>query len=98
MRTLKEEKKKDVWLTQKNLADRWHVSQGTIISWRDAGKLPYFRLPGTNKILYSLQEIQLLEEQHTTDIKEDTKEQHSLRNLRKNKPVVSDKPTKVWRV
>lgn len=86
------------YLTQRQLAERWHVSQGTIINWRNTGKIDYFNLPGTHKILYPLKDIKRLEEQHTTNVKEATKTQADSKKLRKKKPVVSDKPTKVWRV
>ena len=90
--------KQHIFLTQKLLSERWHVSQGTIISWRDAGRLPFFRLPGTSKILYPLKEIMLLEIQHTTTIKEDTSTVSKVKNFKRKKPVVSANSPKEWRI
>ena len=89
----------NTWLTQKNIAERWHVSQGTIIKWREDGKLPFFRLPGTSKILYPLREIILLETQHTTEMKEyNAKRQKQSTELQRKKPAMSAKPQKEWRI
>ncbi len=99
MASLKISNEKDKkWLTQKHLAERWHVSQGTIISWREAGKLPFFRLPGTNRVLYPLQDIQLLEKQNTTDVKEDEQTERKVVELIRKKLAVSANPEKEWRI
>ncbi len=85
------------WITQKELASRWHVSQGTIINWRDAGQLPFFRLPGASKVLYPMDEIFELENQNATTIKEVRRKQKQLTESQRKKPVVSAKK-KDWRI
>lgn len=87
-----------IYFTQRQLAERWHVSQGTIINMRRAGKLPVFPVPGTNRILFPVHKIELLEKLKTINEKETTEKRTNGQKLRRKKPVISDKPTKVWRV
>ncbi|WP_304511271.1 hypothetical protein [Desulfopila sp. IMCC35008] len=84
------------WITQKELASRWQVSQSTIINYRNKGELLFFRLPGSTRVLYPLDEILKLEGQHTT--KEVQIRQQQLTEIKRKKPVVSTKPQKEWRV
>lgn len=86
------------WLTQKELAARWKVSQSSVINWRKNGKLPFLQIPGSSRVLYSLESIIDLEKEHTTNIKEDKRHQKSKIELQRNKPVVSTKPLKEWRI
>ena len=83
------------WIPQKELAKRWHVSPGTIINWRQEGRLPFFRVPGTSKILYPGDKIIELENKNTTIVKEGPQQQPE---LKRKKPVMSAKPIKEWRI
>jgi len=40
------------YYTQKEIAEFFRVSQGTVIKWRELGHLEYFRPPGSNRVLY----------------------------------------------
>ena len=40
------------FLTQAELAKRWRASQSCVKNWRDQGLLPFFRLPGSTRVLY----------------------------------------------
>ena len=86
------------YITQNKLAERWHVSPGTIINWRDAGQLPFFRLPGSSKVLYPMDKIVELENQNTTTVTEVPNKHKQPTELKKRKPVVSAKPNKEWRI
>ena len=87
-----------LWLTQKELAVRWKVSQSSIINYRNKGKLPFFRLPGSSKVLYPMKEIVELEHQNTTTTEEVRRKQKQQIELQRKKPVVSAKPKKEWRI
>ena len=88
--------KENKYLTQQQLAERWHVSPGTIINWREAGHLPFFRLPGSSKLLYPTEQIHKIEQQHTTPVKEGNKTRKPTESQRE-KPVISAK-SKKWRI
>jgi hypothetical protein len=86
------------YITQNKLAERWHVSPGTIINWRKAGKLKRFRLPWSSKVLYLMDEIVELEHQNTTTVKEVSNKQKQPTELKRKNPVMSAKPQKEWRI
>lgn len=93
-----EEVTEKYYFTQKELAERWHVSAGTVINLRNNGAIPFFRVPGASKILYPINRILECERQHTTEIQEEeSKPQHRIESKRKT-PVVSTKPQKEWRI
>lgn len=94
VRKIDEEK----YLTQKELAKRWKVSEGTIKNRRDNKIIKEFlRMPGSTKVLYPLNHINEVEKQYTTKVKEVDKREKKT-ELKRNKPVVSAKPEKKWRV
>ncbi len=95
---VKEVRGNNNWITQKQLAKRWQVSPGTIINWREAGQLPFFRLPGSSKVLYPMDEIVEIEHQNTKQVKEVSNKQKHLTELKRKKPVMSAKPQKEWRI
>lgn len=88
--------KNDKFLTQRELARRWRLTESTIKNLRDRGQLPYFRLPGSSRVLYPVANIKELEELHTIPAKEVDKERH-LKEI-KRKPDVPATPKKEWRV
>jgi hypothetical protein len=90
--------KEQNYFTQKELAVRWRVSQGTIINLRKAGRIPFFRVPGSSKILYPVDRILECEQHHTISTKEEQREQQQLTEIKRKKPVVSTKPQKEWRI
>jgi hypothetical protein len=57
---------KQQFLTQKEVAEYFRVSQGTIINWRNKGLLSYWQAPGSSKILYYRDEIGEFRDQNTT--------------------------------
>jgi len=52
------------YYTQSELAKLWRVKESTIKNLRDKGHLPYFRLPGSTRILYPIAEILKIEATH----------------------------------
>ena len=85
------------YLTQSELAERWRLTQSSIKNLRDRGQLPYFRLPGSSRVLYAAEAVEELERLHTTPGKEVDKERHRTEIMR-NKPDVSATPGKEWRI
>ena len=88
---------KKIYLTQKELADRYSASESTIKNWRDRGYLPFMRLPGSTKPLYPLDGIIEVEQQFTTPAKEVKNRQQSA-EVKRKKPVISATPKKEWRI
>jgi trehalose utilization protein len=95
--SLNVKKEATTWLTQTDLANRWQVSAGTIKNWRDAGHLPFFRLPGSSKVLYSINHVEEVEKSFTTATKKVIPCKEKYKAVRE-KPVVSTKQIKEWRI
>jgi hypothetical protein len=85
------------FLTQSELAERWRLTESTIKNLRDRGQLPYFRLPGSSRVLYATEVVKELERLHTTPAKEVDKERHRTEITRK-KPDISATSKKEWRI
>ena len=87
------------FLTQKKLAERWNVSQGTIINWRNNGNLPFFQVPGSSRVLYPVDGILECEQKNTTAAKEVLPSKRIVvTEFKRKKPVVSAKPKRDWRI
>ena len=52
-----------LYFTQRELAERFRVSQSTIINWRNRGLLRYLKLPGSSRVLYPVDAIEEFEQQ-----------------------------------
>jgi hypothetical protein len=50
-----------VFLTQKQLAQRWQMSESCVKNYREKGMVPYFRLPKMGRVLYPVGEIEKIE-------------------------------------
>jgi len=57
---------KNKYLTQREVAERFRKSEGTIINWRRSGLLSFFSPPGARSVLYLMPEIEDFEKQYTT--------------------------------
>lgn len=88
------ESRQVVYLTQKEVADKFRVSQATVKNWRERGLLRYFQAPGFSRILYPVDAVEELERQ---SIKQ-KKEVVTLPEIKRERPRVPAKPQKVWRV
>lgn len=82
------------YLTQKELAKHWCLSQSCVKNYRDAGLLPYFRLPQSSRVLYPLAEIEQVEAAHTYPKGKEVPQQTE---IKKEKPGISS-ARKKWRV
>lgn len=86
------------FFTQKELAKRWNVSEGTIINWRNKGYITFFPLPGATKILYPVDEINEHEKINTVLKKEDFRSNLKEYKSKRKTPVVSANTEKDWRI
>ena len=84
------------YLTQKEVADRFRVTPSTIKNWRDEGKLEYFQVPGSTRILYPRESMEDFERQHTQKAKIIQFKRPA--EIQRTKPEVSSKPQKEWRI
>ena len=76
---------------------RWRLTESSIKNLRDRGQLPYFRLPGSSRVLYPVETVEELERLHTISAKEvDKKRRHT--EIKRKKPDVSAIPKKEWRI
>jgi hypothetical protein len=89
--------KEQRFLTQTELAKRWRMSQSCVKNWRDRGHLPYFRLPGSTRILYPVDAIEEVEKLHTTQAREVVTPGKGS-EIKRRKPVVSSKQDENWRI
>jgi len=53
------------YLTQKQLAQRWHLSESCVKNYRAKGIIPFFQLPNSARVLYPVLEIERIESEHT---------------------------------
>jgi len=83
-----------VYLTQKEVADRFRVTQSTVKNWRERGLLAYFQAPGSTRVLYPVSEVEELEKQSIKQKREVVKQDEIIRKG----PRVPTKPQKEWRV
>ena len=50
-----------IFLTQKELSQRWRVSQATIKKMREENSVPFFCVPNTTRVIYPLLGIENIE-------------------------------------
>lgn len=85
------------FLTQSELAERWRITESSIKNLRDRGHIPYFRLPGSSRVLYPAHTVKELERLYTTPAKEVGKQKERTEITRK-KPDISATSRKEWRI
>lgn len=87
------------YLTQKELAKRWHLSQSCVKNYRVAGYLPYFQLPGSTRILYPVAEIERIEKENTKPVRKGVKQRHNHNIVKRKSPEISSTKKKTkWRI
>jgi len=84
------------YLTQEEVAMRFRVSQSTVKNWRDAGLLAYLQPPGSSRVLYPRESVDEFERKHTKKAK--ILEFKRPAEVKREKPGVSSKPEKEWRI
>jgi hypothetical protein len=82
------------YFTQKQLAQRWHCTEGSIINYRNKGIIPCFQLPESTKVLYPVEDIIEIEKNNTTRKGGDK----PVAEVKRVKPCVSSSTFKEWRM
>ena len=82
------------FLTQGEVACRFRVSPSTIKNWRTRGLLQFFQAPGSSRVLYPVEAVEELERQSLQKEKEVVR----LTGIKRERPLISDKPKKEWRI
>lgn len=82
------------YLTQREVADKFRISQSTLKNWREKGLLKYFQAPGSSRVLYPVDAVEELERQ---SIKRE-KEVVALPKIKRERPRIPARPEKEWRL
>ena len=94
---LNDETKKQKYITQKEMAERFRKTEGTIINWRRKGYFTYFRPPDSKSVLYLLKSIEDFEGKYTV-ISNRKGVDNRPKQIKKEKPDISSTPDKQWRI
>lgn len=87
------------FLTQKELAKRWRLSQSCVKNYREAGYLPYFQLPGSKRVLYPVAEIERLEREHLKIVRKEVEPKPKKTETERKSPEGSSACTESkWRI
>jgi hypothetical protein len=90
------DKENKLW-TQQEVADYLRVVPSTVKNWRDRGLIKFWQAPGSTRILYFENDIKDFIEKNTNGVKGG--QQHNKKAIiKREKPVVSAKPEKAWRI
>lgn len=92
----KEKNNNNIYMTQQELAERWRVSESSLTSWRGRGVLPYFRVPGSSRILYPKDEIEKIEKANIH--KKEVRTNRKVSDSKGEKHVISAGSNKNWRI
>jgi ABC-type microcin C transport system duplicated ATPase subunit YejF len=88
-----------VYFTQKELAQRWRITEATVKSIRDRGDIPYFFPPSSSRVLYPREEILTIErEQLNCNDKEEERQQKESAVNKRIKPVNPTNSKQEWRI
>jgi DNA-binding transcriptional MerR regulator len=82
------------FLTQKEVADRFRITQSTVKNWREKGLLRYLRVPGSTRVIYPIDTIEELEQQSLHQEKEVVKP----KEVKRERPGISPRREKEWRI
>jgi len=94
----KENKCNDVYLTQKELAKRWRVTESTIKSIRDNGGIAHFYPPNSSRVLYPTNEVLRIEAEQLVLNKKEVGKRKEQSVTRREKPVISENSSREWRI
>jgi DNA-binding transcriptional MerR regulator len=83
-----------VYLTQKEVASRFRITQSTVKNWREKGLLQYLRVPGSTRVLYPIDAVEKLEQQSLHREKEVIKP----KEIKRERPGISPRQQKDWRI
>jgi len=88
----------EVYFTQKELAQRWRVTEATIKNIRDIGGIPFFLPPNSSRVLYPIGDIVELEQEGLTSTNKEERKRKKPTESKRNKPVNPTKSTMEWRI
>jgi len=83
-----------LYLTQKEVADRFRVTQSTVKNWRVRGLLVYFQAPGSRRVLYPVIAVEEFEQQSIRQKKGVVRPTE----IKRERPRIPAKQQKEWRV
>jgi hypothetical protein len=83
-----------VYLTQAEVAGKFRVTESTVKNWREKGLLQYLRVPGSTRVLYPVGSVAQLENNSLHQEKEVVKP----KEIKRERPEISPKQQKVWRI
>jgi hypothetical protein len=86
---------KQKYMTQKEMAEHFRKTEGTIINWRRKGYFTYFRAPGSNSVLYLRESVEDFERKNTAP-SNGKEADNRPKSVIREKPVIST--TKEWRI
>ena len=84
------------YMTQQEVADYFGVSVGTVINWRRAGELDFFRPHGSTRVMYPMESV--LEFERRCMHRVEPARRHRVIDEMRKRPGVSSKPKKEWRI
>ncbi len=87
-----------VYFTQKELAQRWRITQATVKSIRDRGEIPYFFPPNSSRVLYPREEILTIEQEQLRSTNKEKRQQKTPVVNKRMKPVSPTDSNKEWRI
>lgn len=87
-----------VFFTQKELAQRWRVTEATVKSIRDRGEIPYFFPPNSSRVLYPREEILTIEQEQLNSTNKEKQQQKNTATSKRKQPVNPTKSKQEWRI
>lgn len=96
-KTEKNENVEKVFLAQRELAERWRMSETAISDMRKRGELPFFVPPGSSRIFYPKDQIIKIEDERTTFIAPNNTARVSKLKI-VEESVDPTSPEKAWRI
>jgi excisionase family DNA binding protein len=89
-----QEQQEKSYLTQKEVASRFRVTESTIKNWREKGLLRYLRVVGSTRVLYPNDSIEEFEKQSIHQDKEVVRP----KEIKRERPGISPREKKEWRI
>ena len=82
------------YLTQKEVAGKFRVTESTVKNWREKGLLRYLRVSGSTRVLYPIESVEELEHQSLHQEKEVVRP----KEIKRERPGISPRQQKEWRI
>lgn len=82
------------YLTQKEVASKFRVTESTVKNWRQKGLLKYLRVVGSTRVLYPIDSIEEFEKQSIRQEREVIRP----KEIKRERPGISPRAKKEWRI